>query len=112
MKPWLAILLTLVCAGKILAADAISEKHLTADAINDFNAANRLYAEGKYSDAANRYGIILQSGGVSPALLFNAGNAEFKSGHLGKAIAAYRRAELLAPRDSEIRANLGFVRNQ
>jgi hypothetical protein len=44
--------------------------------------------------------------------LFNAGNAEFKSGHLGKAIAAYRRAELLAPRDSEIRANLGFVRNQ
>ena len=44
----------------------------------------------------------------SPALLFNYGNAEFKAGHLGKAIAAYRRAELLAPRDAEIRANLAF----
>jgi tetratricopeptide (TPR) repeat protein len=40
--------------------------------------------------------------------LFNYGNAEFKSGNLGKAIAAFRRAELLAPRDSEIRANLAF----
>ena len=112
MKLWLSILLAVVCAGKLLAAEVISEKHLTADALNDFNAANRLYAEGKYSDAANLYEIILQHGGVSPELLFNAGNAEFKAGHLGKAIAAYRQAELLAPRDAELRANLAFVRNQ
>ena len=112
MKLWLSIFLTLVCAGKILAAEALSEKHLTADALNDFTAANRLYAEGKYADAANLYEIILQHGGVSPALLFNTGNAEFKAGHLGKAIAAYRQAELLAPRDAELRANLAFVRNQ
>ena len=58
------------------------------------------------------YEKILQTGGQSPALLFNYANAEFKAGHLGKAIAAYRRAELLAPRDAEIRANLAFVRNQ
>ena len=45
-------------------------------------------------------------------LLFNYGNAEFKAGNLGKAIAAFRRAGLLAPRDPEIRANLAFVRNQ
>ena len=45
---------------------------------------------------------------IRPILLFNYGNAEFKSGNLGKAIAAFRRAELLAPRDSEIRANLRF----
>jgi tetratricopeptide (TPR) repeat protein len=112
MKLWLSILLAVACAGKILAADVVSEKHLTADALNDFNAANRLYAEGKYSDAANLYEIILQHGGVSPELLFNAGNAEFKAGHLGKAIAAYRQAQLLAPRDAELRANLVFVRNQ
>ena len=74
--------------------------------------ANKLYAEGKFLDAAGAYEKILQAGAQSPALLFNAGNAEFKSGHLGKAIAAYRQAELLSPRDAELRANLAFVRNQ
>jgi tetratricopeptide (TPR) repeat protein len=112
MRSFFAILFVVVCAGKILAADTIREKRLTADAKNDFHAANRLYAEGKFSDAANLYEKILASGAASPNLLFNYGNAEFKSGNLGKGIAAFRRAELLAPRDSEIRANLAFVRNQ
>ena len=68
--------------------------------------------KGKFADAAADYENILQTGGQSPALLFNDGNAEFKAGHLGKAIAAYRQAELLAPRDAELRANLAFVRKQ
>jgi len=102
MKLWLCILLAVVCAGKLLAADATV----------DFAAANKLYAEGKFADAATAYEKILQTGGQTPSLLFNYGNAEFKAGHLGKAIAAYRQAELLAPRDAELRANLAFVRNQ
>ena len=44
--------------------------------------------------------------------MFNDANAEFKAGNLGLAVAAYRQAALLAPRDAEIRANLQFVRNQ
>jgi tetratricopeptide (TPR) repeat protein len=83
-----------------------------ADVSADFSMANKLYAEGKFADAANAYETILQTGGQSPALLFNAGNAEYKAGHLGKAIADYRRAALLTPRDPELRANLDFVRNQ
>jgi tetratricopeptide (TPR) repeat protein len=96
------LLLALVFAGNIFAADVAS----------DFSAANKFYAEGKFVEAAGAYEKILASGAASPNLLFNCGNAEFKSGHLGKAIAALRRAELLSPRDSEIRANLAFVRNQ
>jgi tetratricopeptide (TPR) repeat protein len=96
------LLLTLLAAGNLFAADVAA----------DFSAANKLYAEGKFADAAGAYGKVLQTGAQSPALLFNAGNAEFKAGHLGKAIAAYRQAELLAPRDAELRANLAFVRNQ
>jgi tetratricopeptide (TPR) repeat protein len=99
---FLILLLALVCAGNLFAADVTA----------DFSTANRLYADGKFPDSANAYEKILQSGVQSPALLFNDANAEFKSGNLGKAIAAYRRAGLLAPRDSEIRANLDFVRNQ
>jgi len=98
----LFVLLALVCAGKIFAADVSP----------DFSAANELYAKGKFADAAAAYEKILQTSGQSPALLFNCGNAEFKAGHLGQAIAAYRQAELLAPRDAELRANLTFVRSQ
>jgi len=97
-----AILITLIFAGKIFAADVAM----------DFSTANKFYAKGKFADAANAYEKTLNSGAASPNLFFNYGNAEFKSGNLGNAIAAFRCAELLAPRDSEIRANLAFVRNQ
>jgi len=96
------LLFALVCAGNLFAADATA----------GFNAANKLYAEGKFAAAAGAYEKILQSGTVSTALWFNYGDAEFKLGQLGRAIAAYRRAELLAPRDDEVRANLDFVRKQ
>jgi tetratricopeptide (TPR) repeat protein len=95
-----------------LAAFIFAGNLFAADVAADFSTANRLYAEGKFADAAAGYEKILQTGTPSPALLFNYANAEFKAGNLGKAIAAYRRATLLAPRDSEVRANLGFVRNQ
>jgi tetratricopeptide (TPR) repeat protein len=98
----LILLAALVFAGNLFATDVAT----------DFSAANKLYAEGKFAEAASAYNAILNFGAQSPALLFNAGNAEFKAGHLGKAIAAYRQAELLAPRDAELRANLAFVRNQ
>jgi tetratricopeptide (TPR) repeat protein len=96
------LVLTLAFSGNIFAADVAM----------DFSAANKLYAEGKFSDAAAGYEKIFQTGAISSALLFNYGNAEFKSGHLGKAIAAYRQAAQLAPRDAEIRANLAFAGNQ
>ncbi len=78
----------------------------------EFDVADKLYAEGKFADAAAVYEKILQSGATSPNLLFNYGNAEFKAGRLGRAIAAYRRAEQLAPRDADVRANMEFARNQ
>jgi len=83
-----------------------------ADTATEFNAANKLYAKGKFAEAAGTYEKILQSGVVSAALYFNDGNAQFKAGNFGRAIAAYRRAAQLAPRDAEVRANLEFARNQ
>ena len=101
------ILLAAAAAAWIFTGSA-----LAADPSTEFNAANKLYAEGKFADAADNYKKILQSGAVSPALYFNYGNAEFKSGNLGRAIAAYRQAAQLTPRDAEVRANLDFARNQ
>ncbi len=83
-----------------------------SDAGQAFDAANKLYEEGKFGDAATAYERLLQKGASSPALYFNWGNAQFKAGHIGRAIAAYRKAEDLAPRDPDVRANLRFARNQ
>ena len=77
-----------------------------------FDAANKLYEQAKYSEAADSYQALVQSAKVSPALYFNWGNALFKAGKIGQAISAYRRAQDLAPRDPDIRANLQFARNQ
>lgn len=102
MKTFLFSLFIVVFAVNAMAADIAS----------DFAAANKLYAEGKFVNAAKAYQDILDAGEVSPALLFNFANAEFKSGRLGGAVANYRFAELLSPHDAEIRANLAFARNQ
>ena len=55
---------------------------------------------------------MIHSGTVSPAIYFNLGNAYFKAGQLGRAIAALREAEKLAPRDPDVRANLQFIRGR
>ena len=89
---------------------------LAGDLPGEFSAANQLYAEGKFPEAAGAWQKIIQetqsAGRASAAVYFNAGNAEFKLGHLGRAIAAYRHAALLTPRDSEVLGNLEFARDQ
>lgn len=77
-----------------------------------FETANKLYEEGKFAEAAAAYEKLAQSGQTSAALCFNLGNARFKSGQIGRAIAAYRQAEQFTPRDPDLRANLQFARNQ
>jgi tetratricopeptide (TPR) repeat protein len=81
-------------------------------AASSFDSANNLYYAGKFTDAVAAYENILFSGQKSVALYYNLGNAHFKSGQIGQAIAAYLQAERLTPRDPDIRANLQFARNQ
>ena len=83
-----------------------------ADIAGGFDAANRLYEQGRFAEAAVEYQKLIESGPVAPALYFNLGNAFFKAGSIGRAIAAYRQAQQLAPRDPDVRTNLQFVRNQ
>lgn len=83
-----------------------------ADASAEFEAANKFYAQGKYAEAAAGYEKLLQGGSVSATIYYNLGNAYFKAGQLGRAIAAYRHADDQAPRDPDLQANLQFARNQ
>jgi tetratricopeptide (TPR) repeat protein len=96
------LMAALVFAGFVTAAPA--------DVAAQFDAAGRLYAEGKFPAAADAYDQLIVENGVSTPLLFNLGNAHFKSSKLGLAIASYRRALELSPRDADVIANLQFAR--
>ena len=99
--------LTTLATGDVLAAP-----RPTIDAVARFEAANKLYEQGKFAEAAAAYEDMRQSGVASAALFFNLGNALFKSAQIGRALVAYRHAAQLAPRDPDAQANLQFARNQ
>lgn len=106
-RVWAAIAVYAV-VGIVAAASghAAAAEDLTAA----FDRANRFYEQGKYDEAISGYRALVQGGHASAALYFNLGNAYQKSGHPGAAIANYRLAQRLAPRDPDIAANLRFAR--
>jgi tetratricopeptide (TPR) repeat protein len=83
-----------------------------ADSATAFDQANRLYEQGKFAEAVTAYEQFAFSNPPTASVWFNLGNAAYKSGQLGRAIAAYRLAERLTPRDAALRANLQFVRGK
>ena len=75
-----------------------------------FEQGNKAYAEGRFTAASERYEAILKEGLVSAPLYFNLGNTYYKLGQIGAAIAYYRLAAELAPRDADVFANLQMAR--
>lgn len=101
-----------ICLVAAWCAMALQPLRAAGDVTAQFEAANRLYEQGRFAEAAAGYEAILASGRVSPAVYFNLGNARFKAGQIGRALVAYRRAAERAPRDPDVAANLRFVREQ
>lgn len=91
-------------AAVAIAAVAVAEEPRWA-------AAAAAFDRGEFQEAAEIWERALQDGVDDPALWYNLGNARFRLGCLGEAIAAYRRAWRLAPRDSQIMANLQLAAN-
>jgi len=79
---------------------------------SDFFEGNRLYSEGKYVEAVEKYQLALQSDKLSSALYFNLGNSYYKLKDLGNAVLFYHRALKWAPRDEELKYNLRLVESQ
>jgi tetratricopeptide (TPR) repeat protein len=76
-----------------------------------FSEGNRLYQEGDYRGALDRYNRVVEAGYESGPLYYNIGNAHFKLGELGKAILNYERALRIDPRNEAVAANLGLARS-
>jgi tetratricopeptide (TPR) repeat protein len=104
--------LRLFLTVSLLATSALASLARDEDTVQLFDAANKLYEERKFREAAVAYESILASNAASPAVYFNLGNARFKTGEIGRAVVAYRHAAQLTPRDPDIKANLQFARNQ
>ncbi len=76
---------------------------------DDFKAANQLYDNGKFAEAAAAYEKIEPK---TAHVYYNLGNAWFRQNKLGLAILDYARARQLAPRDPDILANLKFAQQR
>lgn len=117
VKESLADLQKIRPGGRLAATAALIFLALTFSAhaagiTEDFTQANRLYEEGKYHQAATAYEELIHQDHISAAIFFNAGNAWFKDGQIGRAIYNYRRAANLSPRDPDIEANLDIARTK
>lgn len=75
----------------------------------DFGEANKQYDDAEYKKAATMYLALTEIHPYSAELWYNLGNAYYKAGKNGYAVAAYRKAHKLNPTDKDIRFNLDFV---
>lgn len=75
-----------------------------------FVNANAAYESGDFPLAISLYEKLIASGFDNGHAHYNLGNAYLRNGELGRAIASYRRASSLLPRDEDVRANLTFAR--
>lgn len=66
------------------------------------------YDAGDFEGAAAAFRQAVAAEPREPAWHYDLGNALFKAGRLGPAIASYQRAFDLAPRDRDVRDNLSF----
>lgn len=79
---------------------------------NRFSEANDLYISGDYSGAAALFQKLYEEGFRSENLLYNAGNAYFKTGDIASAILFFERARLLSPADEDINYNLQIAQSR
>ena len=73
--------------------------------------ANQDYLEGRYGAAANGYESLVDQGHINGHVFYNLGNCYIRLNQIGLAILNYKKAQLLLPRDGDLRANLAYARS-
>lgn len=105
MNTMIRILFALFLAGAPLAAQS-------PDAAQQFDEANRLYAEKDYDGARGAYEKIVKSGTTNPAVFLNLGHTEYRLERPALAAINYRRALALDPSDTAARSSLEHVQRE
>jgi tetratricopeptide (TPR) repeat protein len=106
MKPKLGSAITLlivILPGVTSAADLGARQRTFVRALEVFDAAR---TPRDYHDSAVLLESLLADGFRNGAVYYNLGNAYYRAGEYGRAIAAYRKAQPYRPRDPYLAANL------
>ncbi len=89
--------------GWTVAAESGARERTFQRALEVFDAAK---TAADYRDSATLLESLLADGFQNGAVYYNLGNAYFRAGEYGRAIAAYRKAKPYRPRDPYLEANL------
>src|SRR5262249_36809000 len=90
------IALILVSSVGAVAAEPGTRERTFLHALEVFDAAK---AAADYRESAALLESLLTDGFKNGAVYYNLGNAYFRAGEYGRAIAAYRKAKAFRPRD-------------
>ncbi|OGI06020.1 MAG: hypothetical protein A2Y40_07440 [Candidatus Margulisbacteria bacterium GWF2_35_9] len=81
------------------------------DFVSLFQQANKSYTQQKFKTAIKLYSQILDLGINNGEILYNLGNAYYKTGKMIEAKYSYERARLFIPQDKDLQENLKLVNN-
>ena len=101
--------LLLVPAALLLAVPLAA---VTPERDSEYQQAHLAYREARYQAAYDGYAQLLGTAGADGHLLYNLGNAAFRLNQIGRAILSYEKAQVLLPRDADLKFNLGHAREQ
>jgi tetratricopeptide (TPR) repeat protein len=95
--------LSLAVSAGAFAAEPGTRERTFLRALELFDSAK---TQTDYRESAALLESLLKGGFLNGAVYYNLGNAYFRAGEYGRAIAAYRKAKPYRPRDSYLEANL------
>lgn len=111
-KPLQNLIPIIVIAVTAFTGNAEANEHWNM-AEKQFQMAQHANPESKqqFAEAALYFEASADSNHMSGKSLYNAGNAWFNSGDIGRAIAAYRNAQFYLPLDQQLNDNLATARD-
>lgn len=77
-----------------------------------FDEGNRLFQDGYFEAAVEKYRMAIEAGYGSGSLYYNMGNAYFRMDELGESILYYEKADKWLPARTDVAHNLSLARGQ
>ena len=82
----------------------------TADVHSAFERGNQHYRQGQFNESVSLFQGLAEKNPKTAVFFYNLGNSYYRAGERGRALLAYERALVLAPRSGDTRKNLNYVR--